>query len=258
MDRKERVYAELKGGRADRAPAGLMHFPPQDFYGENAVKTHLEYFEKTKTDICKVMNELIYPCDHSIRGAKDWKGVRTYRADAPFIVQQADIIRTGAEGIYYAALGEGRDGFADEEHARCIAPLDRMVIDAAYEGGAKFVILHMCKPKVSLRRFTKYHGDIFNWGIRESGMSLREGRELFPGKVMPGGLDNHCGSLVEGDMAQPERDVTDIICEAGTEKLILGSDCTLPGSIPFEHIAAVAGICENYEKKESAVSAASK
>ena len=53
MNSKERVFAVLEGRSPDRVPTGFwMHFPPQDFCGENAVKTHLEYFEKTRTDIC--------------------------------------------------------------------------------------------------------------------------------------------------------------------------------------------------------------
>ena len=322
MNSKERVFAVLEGRSPDRVPTGFwMHFPPQDFCGENAVKTHLEYFKKTRTDICKVMTELTYPCDHSIQRAQDWEGVRSYGANAKFITEQADIIsriaehctdapltatvhgviassshtllgvpkydvigryaqlyhlrtnpqaisdayrhvadtlcvmaravvRAGAEGVYYAALGGEKDGFTDEEHARYIAPLDKMVIDAAYDAGARFVILHMCKPKVNLRRFADYRCDIVNWGVRESGVSLREGREIFPGKVMLGGLDNRQGSLIDGDMRKLEQDVAEVIRDTGKQKLILGSDCTLPGNIPYEHIAAVADACGRYCGKE--------
>ena len=78
MNSKERVFAVLEGRSPDRVPTGFwMHFPPQDFCGENAVKTHLEYFEKTRTDICKVMTELTYPCDHSIQRAQDAAMVQT-------------------------------------------------------------------------------------------------------------------------------------------------------------------------------------
>lgn len=321
MNSRERVYAVLEGRPVDRVPTGFwMHFPPDAFYGESAVRTHIEYFRRTRTDICKVMNELIYPCDHGIQGAADWKNLRAYKADSSFIAQQAQIIdavvrqcpdapvvatlhgvvasashallgeqkydvigryaqlyhmrtnpqavftayqhiadtlcemagafvRAGADGIYYAALGGEGDGFTDEEHARYIAPLDKQVIDAAYEAGARFVILHMCKPKVRLQRFAGYRCDIVNWGIRESGVSLREGREIFKGKVMLGGLDNRQGALVGGTAQELRSEVSRVIREAGREGLILGSDCTLPQNTAYERIAAVADACEAYERE---------
>ncbi len=318
MNRKERVYAVLQGEAADRVPTGFwMHFPAGAFYGESAVRTHLEYFAQSRTDLCKVMTEYIYPCDHSILNAGDWRQVPAYTAGAPFIEQQAQIIRAiagqcpdapvvatlhgvvasashallgvpgydtvgrhaqlyhlrtdpepvlhayrniaatlremarafvraGAEGIYYAALGGERDGFSDEEHAQYIAPLDKQILEAAYDAGARFVILHMCKPRVALKRFTDYPCDIVNWGIRESGVSLWDGARMFPGKVPLGGLDNRHSALIEGDDDRLEEEILDILSHLQGRPFFLGSDCTLPGSLPYRRIAAVARICERY------------
>lgn len=153
------------------------------------------------------------------------------------MVRQA--IQAGAEGIYYAALGGESDGFTDEEHRTFIAPADKMVIQAAYDAGAKFVILHICKPKANLNRFVEYPCDIVNWGIEESGVPLSKGRELFPGKVLLGGFNSHHGSLIEGNETDMEKDMRNILAETGNRGLIFGSDCTLPENLPYDRIAMV-------------------
>ena len=324
MDKRERFFAVLEGRTPDRTPTGFwMHFPPDAFFGEKAVETHLDYFAKTDTDICKIMTEHTYPCEGNINTAADWELVKSYGADAEFIRKQAEIIRevtdrchdgvmtatihgvvasashtllgipkydsvgryaqlyhlrtdphavsdayhriaqtlcvlakeaveAGAEGIYYAALGGESDGFTREEHAKYIAPLDKMVIWSAYEAGAKFVILHMCKPKVDLTRFLDYPCDIVNWGVRESGVSLAEGHQLFPDKVILGGLDNHQGPLIDGTEEELELAVKEVIETAGTERLILGSDCTLPGDLPYGRIAQVARASGRYACQSAA------
>ena len=58
MNRRERITAVFKGEEPDRTPMGFwMHFPTEQHHGEEALAAHLKYFEETKTDICKVMNE---------------------------------------------------------------------------------------------------------------------------------------------------------------------------------------------------------
>ena len=324
MNKRERFFSVLEGRRPDRTPTGFwVHFPPDAFFGQEAVDVHLDYFEKTQTDICKIMTEHTYPCRGDINTAADWKLVRSYGPDAEFIRKQADIIRAvvdrcpdgamtatihgviasashallgipkydsvgryaqlyhlrtnpqavsdayrriaetlcvlaeqslaaGAEGIYYAALGGESDGFTQEEHARYIAPLDNMVIRAAYEAGAKFVILHICKPRVDLNRFRDYPCDIVNWGVRESGVPLAQGHAMFPGKVILGGLDNCCGPLIGGTEEQLEHAVEDVITTAGTDRLILGSDCTLPTDLPYSRIAQVARASRRYALRQNA------
>ncbi|PST34444.1 uroporphyrinogen decarboxylase family protein [Enterocloster lavalensis] len=321
MNRRERVFAVLSGEQPDRVPVGFwMHFSPEAYYGDEAVKTHIRYFEETQTDICKIMNECTYPCEHNIQAAADWKRVKVYDHGADFIQRQADVIRqvvdqvpdaatvatihgvvasashtllgiprydsigrfaqlyhlrtspeevwdaykkiahtlcaiteesvkAGADGVYYAALGGERDGFTDEEHAKYIAPLDQMVIQAAYDAGAKFVILHMCKPKVKLERFKDYRCDVVNWGIQESGVSLLDGHKLFPDQVLLGGLNNQHGPLIEGSYEALEREIHQIIAEVGERRFILGSDCTLPQDLEYGRIAMAARACGSYRER---------
>lgn len=103
------------------------------------------------------------------------------------------------------------------------------MIEAAYAAGAKYVILHICKPKVRLTRFTDYRADAVNWGVEESGVPLSEGRRLFPDKVLLGGLNHHEGCLFQDNYDILEKEVHALIDQVGKKKLIVGSDCTLPG-----------------------------
>lgn len=311
ISKKDRVYAALQGEVLDRVPIGFwMHFPTSSFYGEASVKAHVNFFEQSGTDLCKVMTEYIYPCHSDIKAGKDWANVPIYNESAEFIQKQAALIneikklcpnspilgtvhgtvassshtllgvpkydvigryalmyhlrtepeavgtafsrisdtlcamvraqvKAGADGIYFAALGGESDGFTDEEHAKYIAPCDIKIINAAYEAGAKFVVLHMCKPKVELKRFLVYPCDVINWGIEESGVSLLEGRKMFPQKVLLGGFNNHHGALIEGSIEEIQTSIKSIFNEVGTKKIILGSDCTLPGNLSYDNIKKV-------------------
>ena len=320
MTGKERVLAVLNGEKPDRVPIGLwLHFPESAFFGQQAIKTHLKFFDETGIDLCKVMNESLYPCDYSIYSATDWKNVKIYHKDAAFIQKEKRIIEgvleavpdrcviatvhgvvasashtllglskydkigkyaqlyhirsykepilsayqkiaetlcnmveefvsAGVDGIYYAALGGEEGAFTDEEHERWIAPLDSMVIEAAYNAGAKFVILHMCKSGVRLKRFLKYPCDVVNWGEEESGVSLERGREIFDGKTILGGLNNQHGPLLTGTYEELKEEVQRLIQMHGSKKFIIGSDCTLPSELSFERVAWVSRAVKECEK----------
>ena len=120
------------------------------------------------------------------------------------------------------------------------------MIEAAYAAGAKYVILHICKPKVRLTRFTDYRADAVNWGVEESGVPLSEGRRLFPDKVLLVGLNHHEGCLFQDNYDILEKEVHALIDQVGKKKLIVGSDCTLPGTMLYERIASVAKACASY------------
>ena len=149
-------------------------------------------------------------------------------------------VRAGAEGIYYAALGGEADGLTAPEHREFLAGLDKRILSAAYDAGAKYVVLHMCKPHVDLKRFLDYPCDVVNWGIEESGVSLAEGRSLFPGKTLLGGFNCRHGALIDGTDEEIFEFVRGLAESAGRDGLILGADCTLPGTLPYGRIRKVA------------------
>ncbi len=99
---------------------------------------------------------------------------------------------------------------------------------------------------MNLKRFVDYPCEVVNWGVLESGVSLVEGHQLFPGKVIMGGLDDCSPALLSGNFGKLEMEVHKIIRENQGFRFILASDCTLPGDLPYERIAMVAEACESY------------
>lgn len=144
-------------------------------------------------------------------------------------------LEAGAQGIYYASLGGERSVLTDEEFEELIKPLDLAVLQAA-EGAEAFNVLHICKDYVNMERYVDYRPQVVNWAVHENNPPLIEGRELFPGSVLLGGLDDRAGVLVTGTVQEIEQAVIATIQEMGTTGLILGADCTLPTEIAYERI----------------------
>ncbi|NBJ91671.1 uroporphyrinogen decarboxylase family protein [Parablautia muri] len=146
----------------------------------------------------------------------------------------------GLEGIYYAALGGEMRYFTDEEFQECIEPFDRQILKASKEaGGVNF--LHMCKNGLNMKRYEGYHdlADVVNWGVYETDFSLEEGRQLFPGITIMGGLANRSGVLVDGTIEELQAAAREIIHTYGKKGFILGADCTVPTEIDYARIRAV-------------------
>lgn len=147
----------------------------------------------------------------------------------------------GLDGIYYAALGGERHYFTDDEFAEMIEPFDKEILRASKEAGC-YNFLHMCKDHLNMQRYESYGGlaDVVNWGVYETGFSLEEGRKLFPGRAVMGGLANRSGVMTDGTVEELKEEAKKIIRDNGKAGFILGADCTLPTEIPYERIRAIA------------------
>lgn len=307
MTEKQNILAILRGEKTNSVPAGFwLHFPESQFYGDAAVKAHLRFFEKTKTGIQKIMNENLVPWDVPIKKASDWRNLKPFTKDAPFIKNQVEMIkkilehldgsglvlatihgivasawharggsagyetgsqlladhlredpeavsygwnilsdalailteeclRAGVDGIYYAALGGESYLFTDEEFQTYITPHDRKILQAAQ--GKDFVnVLHLCKDRLNLKRYRDYPCAVVNWAVHEQNPSLLEGAEIFPDKVILGGLDDRAGVLVDGTEQQITAEVRRTLKTMEGKRFILGADCTLPTEIDYDRI----------------------
>ena len=112
-------------------------------------------------------------------------------------------IELGVDGVYYAALG-GEDA-----------------------GG--YCFLHICKDQLNMDRYKDYgpYADVVNWGVYEAPFSLEDGRKMFAGKTIMGGLPNRHGVLVDGPAEAVKEETRKVIREFGRTRFILGADCTL-------------------------------
>ncbi len=137
-------------------------------------------------------------------------------------------IKSGVDAVYYAALGAEDRYLTDDEFSEWIEPLDRQIMQAIHEAGG-YCFLHMCKDGLNMRRYANYapYADVVNWGVYEAPFSLEEGRKLFPGKCVMGGLPNRHGVLVDGDERKVRDAVRNVIEQFGRKGFILGADCTL-------------------------------
>lgn len=148
--------------------------------------------------------------------------------------------KIGLDGIYYAALGGEHRYFTDEEFTEAIEVFDKEILKASKAAGG-INVLHMCKDGLNMNRYKSYADlvDVVNWGVYETDFSLEEGRELFAGKTVMGGLANRSGAMVDGTEEELCAAAKKVIQDYGKTKFILGADCTLPTEIEYSRINAV-------------------
>ncbi|MEO1770758.1 uroporphyrinogen decarboxylase family protein [Candidatus Enterococcus ferrettii] len=96
MKKIERVNCVLKGEVPDQPPMGFwLHFPKDTISKgvEAQVAAHLEFKEKTQTDILKIMNENEMRSNHKIEQLHEWKNIPKLSRDSKLITDQADILQ---------------------------------------------------------------------------------------------------------------------------------------------------------------------
>ena len=68
-------------------------------------------------------------------------------------------------------------------------------------------------------------------------LPLEKGREIFHGRTVLGGFANTAaGILSAGDENAIKAETHRLLAAAGSQGVILGADCTVPGDIPFRHL----------------------
>lgn len=94
MNKFERVMAAYHGQQPDRVPCAFWyHFPQGYEAGPAAVQIHLDFFENSHTDLCKIMNENSCPNDPSIQTAADWNHLSEFTMQEDFILRQVELTR---------------------------------------------------------------------------------------------------------------------------------------------------------------------
>lgn len=142
-------------------------------------------------------------------------------------------IDAGADGLFYSGQFSEPGRFTREEFAKLVTAGDLVVLRAAESRGARN-ILHICgEPDYDYRStpewYTEYPGAIVNWSVKDTGLSLNEGRKLFGGRPILGGVNNR-GFILDGTEEEIRNDVNSILSEVDDfNGYMLGADCTIQG-----------------------------
>ena len=94
MTKKERVLAAIRQRPVDYVPSGFsLHFDPTLHGTPAEITAHLDFFEKTDTDIQKIMNENLVPDFGPVTQPEDWKTLNTFSRSAAFIQNQLEFTK---------------------------------------------------------------------------------------------------------------------------------------------------------------------
>lgn len=166
------------------------------------------------------------------------KVLNTIAADIAILAKRV-IVEGGSDGIYLSVQNVQDLRITSDSYQQFVAPSDQLVLAAANEV-SEANILHICGYEGAsndLSIYQDYEAKAVNWAVEPESLSLKDGLEFFAGKTVIGGFDNTVnGLLYQGD-EQEIKDFTEkLLKDAGTQGVILGADCTVPGDIAIERL----------------------
>lgn len=158
MNKHQRFEAAIAGKPADSIPTGFwMHFPEEDWFGDRAVRAHVDFYRAVDPDLLKVMNEYPYRMDRPIERISDWASWKPLSVKGGYYQGELDLIAAVADelsgevpllatihGVYICAHHGGRQPevtFGDphiltahlKENPRAVAPALDAVADTLAE-----------------------------------------------------------------------------------------------------------------------------
>lgn len=143
------------------------------------------------------------------------------------------------DGVYYCVQGGEKDRFTPEEYTKFVTPSDLAVLERANKF-SDCNVLHCCGwagiPN-HLEVWQNYPAKAINWACFVENVDLTEGKKFFGGKCVLGGFDNRGDSLiVNGTKEEIQAYAKELVAKSGTTGIMIGADCTLPGSIDVNRI----------------------
>ena len=168
--------------------------------------------------------------------------------DTVFMIERV-LRESGTTGMMLCLQGAEEGLFTDEEYARLIAPTERRVVECA-RSLSETNLLHLCGwdgVKDHLERWKDYETSIVNWDVDVEGITLKQGKEYFGGRVVLGGFNNRPGTLLHAGSREDVQAFTKkLLAETGEEGVIIGADCSLPEDIDRNRIRWVIEAAEQY------------
>ena len=207
------------------------------------------------TSDCLVLYNVFAPFSTLRQGTSDNLIMSHLREDPNAILYALDVVaednalltellltEAKIDGVYFCVQGGEKNRFTIEEYKKYIAPSDLKVLDRA-NLFSDLNILHCCGwagiPN-HLEVWQDYPAKAINWACFVENMDLVEGKKFFGGKCVLGGFDNRAQSLiVNGSREEIEAYTKELVEKAGKTGVMIGADCTLPGTIDVERIGWV-------------------
>jgi uroporphyrinogen decarboxylase len=161
-----------------------------------------------------------------------------------------ECIALGLDGFYASTQGAESGRFTDPtSFETCVRPYDLAIMDEI-EKSCPFSILHVCDyhlPYADLGPFKAYPGQVANTPLRLVGkeMSAKEAAALF-GRPFMGGMER-TGVMTGKDPQAIRKEVIEVLDKA-PERFVLGADCTIPPTTPWENIKVAIQTAHEYRR----------
>lgn len=164
----------------------------------------------------------------------------------------AGFIEAGADGLFFSGQFSEPGRFTREEFDKLCSFADLIVLNAAEEAGARN-ILHICgEPDYDFasnpKWYVNYPFAIVNWSVKDTGISITEGKKIFNNRPILGGLNNR-GAILDGSDDEIREDVNKLLDSLDTlEGFMVGADCTIQGeNISRAKIGVAIEAAHNYK-----------
>ena len=227
---------------------------------EGQVERAAQIVEALHGDVFSVYN-VFAPFSDLKHAYGDEQIMADLRADEQAVRQAMDIIaedncilaerilkETGVDGIFMIVQNAEASRFSKEEYRRIVQPSEEKFIRYT-DTLSKYSILHMCGwagCKNQLDLWKDYPAPVVNLAVYSEGMTLKQGKEMFPDRVIMGGFDRNEGTLLHSGTPEEVRSETlRMVKKAGSDRLIISADCSLPLDVPCENLRAVVEALEN-------------
>ena len=162
-----------------------------------------------------------------------------------------EVIRAGADGIFFATGAWSRDAITEEEYKIFGKPYDLAIFRAALEEGATFNILHLCRENIMLDLLSDYPVQVINYdALTPRNPSLNKAMDRTD-KALWGGLthkESVPDTLLHGPVEAIVADVHSALNQTGGRRFFLGPGCSISTQTPREHMAAATEALSRWKK----------
>jgi uroporphyrinogen decarboxylase len=158
-------------------------------------------------------------------------------------------IDAGADGIFLASQHSTKSAVSDAHYKEFVYPYNLKFI-SRLRGKANFIVLHLHareeNEEIRFDKIARTPGvDGINWEDQSSALSLKEGKKMFRGVVL-GGIDHNGVFRTEGP-EEAQKQILDVIEEAGPHRLFIAPGCVITVDTPHENIIAVRDAVRNLD-----------